>query len=72
MRKNTWVEANHQTSASEKLQTPPMQSLGDRAQDVLNRAPWEYKSRQLCQAWGATTALPEQARAQQLPQEQPV
>lgn len=36
MRNNAWVEANHQTSASEKLQTPPVQScLGDRAQDVL-------------------------------------
>lgn len=70
-KKKSWVGANHQTSASEKLQTPPMQLwLGDRAQDMLKSAPWEYKSRQLCQAWGATTALPEQARAPELPREQ--
>lgn len=45
--------------------------LGDRAQDLLKSAPWEYKSRQLCQAWGAATALPEQAKAQQFLKQQP-
>lgn len=45
--------------------------LGDRAQDTLESSPWAYKSRQLCQAWGATTALPERARAQQSLKEQP-
>lgn len=58
-------------SASEKQQTAPVQfCLGDKAQDVLKSAPQEYKSGQLCQAWGASTALPEQAKAQQFLKQQ--
>lgn len=71
--KNTLVAANLQASASEMQQTSLIWvCLGDKAQDVLKSAPWECKSEQLCQAWGASTALPEQARAQQFLKQQPV
>lgn len=72
-KKPTLLAANLQASASEKQQTSLIWvCLGDKAQDMLKSAPWECKSEQLCQAWGASTALPEQARAQQFLKQQPM